>query len=31
LARLQHKRFDQPDEVRAYEGGRTEIFELDDS
>ena len=30
MARLQHKRFDQPDEVRPYEGGRTEIFEMDD-
>lgn len=30
MARMQHKRFDQPDEVRPYPGGRTEIFELDD-
>jgi len=30
VARLQHKRFDHPDEVRAYEGGRTEIFEMAD-
>jgi len=30
VARLQHKPFDEPDEVRAYPGGRTEIFELDD-
>jgi class 3 adenylate cyclase len=32
MARLQHKAFDQPDEVRSYErgGGRTEIFELDE-
>ncbi len=30
MARLQHKRLDNPDEVRAYPGGQTEIFELDD-
>ncbi len=30
MSRLQHKRFDHPDEVRPYEGGRTEIFEMDD-
>lgn len=30
MARLQHKRFDQADEVRPYKGGRTEIFEMDD-
>jgi class 3 adenylate cyclase len=30
MAKLQHKAFDEPDEVRAYEGGRTEIFELDE-
>jgi class 3 adenylate cyclase len=30
MAKLQHKPFDNPDEVRPYEGGRTEIFELDD-
>jgi len=30
VARLQHKRLDQPDEVRPYPGGRTEIFEMDD-
>lgn len=30
MARFQHKRLDQPDEVRPYPLGRTEIFELDD-
>ncbi len=32
MAKLQHKAFDEPDEVRPYElgGGRTEIFELDE-
>lgn len=30
MARLQHKSTEQPDEVRPYPGGRTEIFELDD-
>jgi len=30
MAKLQHKPFDHPDEVRPYPGGRTEIFELDD-
>ena len=30
MAKLQHKPFDHPDEVRPYEGGRTEIFEMDD-
>jgi class 3 adenylate cyclase len=30
MAKLQHKPFDNPDEVRPYPGGRTEIFELDD-
>lgn len=32
MAKLQHKAFDEPDEVRGYEGGlgRTEIFELDE-
>ncbi len=30
MARLQHKRLEQADEVRAYPGGQTEIFELDD-
>jgi class 3 adenylate cyclase len=30
MARFQHKRLDQPDEVRPYPSGRTEIFELDD-
>jgi class 3 adenylate cyclase len=30
MSKLQHKRFDHPDEVRPYEGGKTEIFEMDD-
>jgi class 3 adenylate cyclase len=30
MSRLQHKRFSSPDEVRPYEGGRTEIFDMDD-
>ena len=30
MAKLQHKPFAHPDEVRPYEGGRTEIFEMDD-
>ena len=30
MARFQHKRLDQPDEVRPYPLGQTEIFELDD-
>jgi len=30
MARLLHKSTDQPDEVRPYTGGRTEIFEMDD-
>ena len=30
MARLQHKPMDRPDEVRAYAGGRTEIFEMAD-
>jgi class 3 adenylate cyclase len=32
MAKLQHKAFDQPDEVRPFElgGGRNEIFELDE-
>ena len=30
MARLLHKPTDQPDEVRPYPGGRTEIFEMDD-
>lgn len=30
MARLQHKKFSEPDEVRAYEGGRNEIFDMDD-
>jgi len=30
MARLMHKPTDQPDEVRPYPGGRTEIFEMDD-
>jgi class 3 adenylate cyclase len=30
MARFQHKRLDQPDEVRPFPLGRTEIFELDD-
>ena len=30
MARFQHKRFDQPDEVRPFPLGSTEIFELDD-
>lgn len=30
MAKLQHKRFDQADEVRPFAGGRTEIFEMDD-
>lgn len=30
MARLQHKRIEHPDEVRQYNGGATEIYELDD-
>ena len=30
MARFQHKRLDEPDEVRPFPFGRTEIFELDD-
>src|ERR1700693_4524171 len=30
MSKLQHKRFDHPDEVRPYAGGKTEIFEMDD-
>lgn len=30
MARLQHKKVEQPDEVRQYTKGATEIFELDD-
>jgi len=30
MAKLQHKRFDHPDEVRPYPGGQNEIFEMDD-
>jgi class 3 adenylate cyclase len=30
VARLQHKKVEQPDEVRQYTKGATEIFELDD-
>ena len=30
MARLQHRRMDRPDEVRAYAGGRTEVFDLSD-
>jgi class 3 adenylate cyclase len=30
MARLQHKTLEQPDEVRSYTKGATEIFELDD-
>jgi class 3 adenylate cyclase/quercetin dioxygenase-like cupin family protein len=30
VARLQHKRIERPDEVRPYELGQTEIFEMDD-
>ncbi|HTE64979.1 MAG TPA: adenylate/guanylate cyclase domain-containing protein [Candidatus Binatia bacterium] len=30
MARFQRKRLDQPDEIRDYPKGRTEIFELDD-
>jgi class 3 adenylate cyclase len=30
MARFQRKRLEQPDEVREYPRGRTEIFELDD-
>lgn len=31
MARLQHKRFDRPDEVRPFKGGgENEIFEMDD-
>ena len=30
MARLQHKALEQPDEVRSYTKGATEIFELDD-
>jgi hypothetical protein len=30
MARFQHKRLDQPDELRPFPSGRTEIFELDD-
>ncbi len=30
MARLQHKRLQQADQVRFYPGGQTEIFELDD-
>jgi len=30
MSRLQHKAFDHPDEVRPFEKGRTEIFEMDE-
>ena len=30
MARLIHKRVDHPDEVRGYEGGRTDIFDMSD-
>jgi class 3 adenylate cyclase len=30
VERVRHKAMDKPDEVRAYEGGRTEIFEMAD-
>ena len=30
MAQLQHKPLDRPDEIRPYEGGRTEIFEMAD-
>lgn len=30
MVRIQHKPLDQPDEVRPYTLGRTEIFEMDD-
>jgi len=30
MARLQHKHIDHPDEIRPYDGGRTEIFEMAD-
>ncbi len=30
MAKLQRKRVDRPDEVRNYEGGKIEIFEMDD-
>lgn len=30
VAKLQHKKFSEPDEVRAFEGGRNEIFDMDD-
>ncbi len=30
MARFQHKRLDQPDEVRPYPLGSAEVFEMDD-
>jgi class 3 adenylate cyclase len=30
VSRLQHKPLTQPDEVRAYDGGHTDIYELDE-
>ena len=30
MSRLQHKSLTKPDEVRAYNGGRTEIYQLDE-